>query len=801
MRRVPFFFGTPPKPPSHAIGSLAPYHHEDAQFPALGSPSMLSRPPLDYKTAATHGLTTSASSSSLFRTSLPTVVETRRDRQFTQQCNTLDAKLEASQHSAAKTILSTLPASEHKAWLKKLQQSLQTNTPMTTNAPTVKTYYKRHFKPYFIAPVPLTYATPSTTTVTAGQKDTHSSNYWDDLARAIYGEKCHRCQAQPVSRKRIVRPSSQVHYRYPSAPDIDEVATARSPAEPSHDTLLRDECLSKHSFQYVSYDVQHTAYLRKLLPDTTPKDSLSYLLDTTQAAAMDLKGRRASQHTAMWTRLEQSMKRDLSTTPIQQWFQLLQQYSALCEALNTKSEPTKTRLVSNHDSEFTATSNRHKPFIGTGVNHFPPSHRLRKRAQRAERFVHSLLLQQTSFECAPPLRQHLINPIFSPPAVILPPENSSALIFQQHSFPFCSFRPRSFWDSDAPILRQHFPQTFATRIPIFDFRTPLQLSDTIAPIFRSHCQLTFSPFRTSFSCVGVFDVWRLGVSDQPLYIHNAFCDHFGSSISQFGSTLHSLHQEYMGIHWTDYDGIFRRDLFPHTPAIQTHLRTIERALVFCQHHKNQQEESRTDLTRAQPIKAGQLLLMTDPTSEVSTLAYRPFGPPLGRLFLSSSHGCASTSPSSTLWTPGLASLPTQHYCPPSPLDEYEAFLDTRTAQLSTNEDSTISILCASLLYDPSSSSDVLAEHGTLLNADTAPFFSGSNMSPRTSSSSDESLVSRPRFVQDSLSPFSLFDQQQQSPIQLFTPPGKTLTYEGYSSFKSTLCSSSFLFQMPLFVNI
>ena len=148
---------------------------------------------------------------------------------------------------------------------------------------------------------------------------------------------------------------------------------------------------------------------------------------------------------------------------------------------------------------------------------------------------------------------------------------------------------------------------------------PLHLSDTIAPIFRSHCQLTFSPLRTSFSCVGTFDVWRLGVSDQPVSLRNDFCDHFGSSDSQNGSSLHSIYQEYMGIHRNDYDGISRRDLFPHTPAIQMHLCTINRALVFCQHYNNQQEESRTDLTRAQPIKAGQPLLMTDPTSEVNTL--------------------------------------------------------------------------------------------------------------------------------------------------------------------------------------
>ena len=160
--------------------------------------------------------------------------------------------------------------------------------------------------------------------------------------------------------------------------------------------------------------------------------------------------------------------------------------------------------------------------------------------------------------------------------------------------------------------------------------------------------------------------------------------------------------------------------------------------------------------------------------------YRPFGPSYGRLTLSLSHGCATTFPSSALWTQGLTSLPIQHYCLFSPLDGYDAPKHTRLALPPTSEDnSTVSTsqtsTCAQFAataYDAS------------YDTNAKLFSYGSNgLLSTPSSSRDESFANRFHSVQTCVSPLSQFDQQQQYFLPTNSPPYKILTYEGYSSFQ------------------
>lgn len=586
MHRRPLLFGTPATPCPSACGSLVHFSIADAAFPPLphrGLP-MASPNSVSSTSSSMSSFTYSAdvavrrmepafahvlgATSQPTRPSLPCTIPsttmTRSENRLEMAICNLDDKLEKFQYEGAKHILSNLLASTRDAWLKKLHHSLKHNVPMVTPTPPAKQYYKTRFRPIFTDAVPLTYA-DSTRGPTADDAFRapmfRRYSIWTDRALATYASMDFSAAFFQQKRRKVCRPSSQVHLRHrlpiPGLCSTTSDVTTIPWVTPQQKSSL-------HVFQFATHSSQHASYCKTLLDKDT--NMFGYLITKIPRTPQDTKGYHRTLQQSMFSQLDARLKYGLATTPIEHWDALTSSLFAswkICSSL----KPTTERHETTDGKDTHPTLHRDYP-IGLGISHFSPKHRLHRRVHRAQCFFELQQIQQWSIQCAPGSRQHL-DTISD---VQLVGRNLSALIFQQHSSSFNS--PRipllgSIEDSQSPVyisfvgddflkfpraptFRLHgtFAQHRDTFIPLFTFL------DSNAPQFRQHNQVSSYDsiqFPSPILCAPLLRQHLIG---------------YGSLISTLETTVHT------GNPVDTHCGISNPSLFPYVPSLSfTHLRT------------------------------------------------------------------------------------------------------------------------------------------------------------------------------------------------------------------------------------
>ena len=564
-------------------------------------------------------------------------------------------------------------------------------------------------------------------------------------------------------------------------------------------------------FQFLTHSTQHEHYIK----DLNDRDafSLSYVLAHSGQTPVDTKGKLRQQKAVLKHHLETRLRCELSLAPWHMWPRIVEQHLllwSLQQTLASRKEqnlPTSdSHTATGHNSAPTVPGYVEMANVGTGIDHFPPCHRLQKRRQRA------IQLQQTFLECAPSLRQHLTNFSLSPPVFLLPYENASALPFPLHSFPFCSLRLCSLWGLDAPLLRQHFPQTFATPIPVFDSRTHSVGISCLGNLFG--VPLSGIPYNNSHSLLVHSHLNHHFSQCAPnLKQHLHFCSANSPDPEIDNALLFELHDFQsslyvrMGIFANTYFGISSHDLFPHAQTAVPH--TSHKGS-FNVESMSQQHFDKRPSKEQEPkaIKLGHFHQECSQGPEQFT--YWPLGAPHAIVLFSRHgiqlpcgywrresppdcsslrlrHGYVATFPSSTLWAQGLhalrdTTLGNDFECTPmnwtnSTFNSYDAFGCFHIGRIISNTAHTFT-------------ERMLEEYEASFNANTAhetlSFYGNNSPLSGPSSSSDESFANRPHCVQTRVSPFSQFDQQQQCSLPNNSPSCKILTYEGYSSFQMSV---------------
>ena len=469
------FFGTPPQPRDAAMGSLGSctFVYDNKNFPSLvpgseqarDSNGFYKQAPLSPEQAHEHGsgsgqarnhgvtfkeaiLYKPNSSNTLpedYHTPAPTMAngsspmgttcapttnlrQTRRDKQFAQQCLDLGEQIFTQQHEAAKIILKTLHESEHDPWLERLRMALQCEQPMTDTAkqsPAVKAYYKKKFTPFYTdtTPMPLprafgpTYDHATTIGPTMRCYDT-----WTDYALEIYGTVDPSPPKTSFHKRRIVRSSSSVRCNNLPSMKLSSSSSNTLPSYHEPTTTTSSSIGSKYEYQYSSHQQQHDAYAKLLGNDDNPFD---YLVAYSKPIPLDTVGKFRRDSQLLYLNFETQMRRDLQILPIWQWSNVLSKYSKLLSFLQT------LRPQCPQKDEVPLAQRSYLPYddIGTGIAHHKPAHRLQKRRQRHLRFVHIACSQNSHTSRAPTSRQHRTNVVL---AELLHEAAIAPLDFRQH---------------------------------------------------------------------------------------------------------------------------------------------------------------------------------------------------------------------------------------------------------------------------------------------------------------------------------------------------------------------------------
>lgn len=413
MRRTPMFFGTPPHLCRNSLDAMrsTTYAYGEAQFPPLPQQRTIPSLPALGGQVPSYRQKLLADQRDLPRM-LPRpnpftttcTIPSRRDSQFSDKCMRLDAQLESSQFEAAKAILNTMDPKFHDSWLHRLSRALKKNIPMvapTTSAPMPKRpLYKKNIIFYHD-----TIDLPQST-MTDGYAGLNSAddltpfpkqcryNFWTDLAIAVYGTKENGLEDQVATisrRRRVIRPSSYVRLSKAVEPGIPTLQAM----DQDHRDIYASH--SKHAFQYSSYDQQHGSYLR-YLSDETPgltgeMGSLTYLLKTAGPPA-DATGKRRWQRNHFERIIELSLQQELQNTTQECWTAIVDkhllykkfQQSILCHS-TSHTIPTLSPLQQHLNLPSQLAS------VGTGIAHFPRSHRLWKRHYRSCAFRQNMSLR------------------------------------------------------------------------------------------------------------------------------------------------------------------------------------------------------------------------------------------------------------------------------------------------------------------------------------------------------------------------------------------------------------------------
>ena len=454
---------------SSSSGSIqhlrTPYAHEDLAFPTLGRPTT---PSLSANVAVWQmkptfasvlGQTTQPLKPSMPST-LPTTTMIRSENRLEMALCTLDDKLEKFQYEGAKHILSNLPPSTRNAWLKQLHHSLKHNVPMVSPTPPVKKYYKTYFRPIFTDAVPLSYADSNSGSIPDDAFRApvfRKYNVWTDRALATYATMDFSPAFFQQKRRKIYRPSSQVHCRH-RLPLPDSCPITQDATTIPHVNYQQRNSL--HVFQFSTHSRQHETYCKALLDAPT----FDYLTSRTPCTPTDTKGYHRTLQRSMLSQLEARLKYGLATTPMEHWDTLTSNLFTswqLCLSLRPATDQSKTSPCTDIEPTFYCDYP-----IGLGLSHFSPKHRLHRRVHRAHRFFHFQQAQKWSIKCAPNSRQHLD----TLSDVQFVGGNSSALIFQQHSLPFNSLSIPLF----GPMEDSHSPVyiSFVGDDPLKSLRAP-----------------------------------------------------------------------------------------------------------------------------------------------------------------------------------------------------------------------------------------------------------------------------------------------------------------------------------------
>ena len=438
MRRSPLFFGTPSQPSQ--CGTLT-YLHNESAFPALGpvqafSPEQAtsSMSSISHRSTPSHNyLRAVLQPSTMPPTDLsPCAAKpsmSRKDCQFQVQCEQLDAKLEAYQHDGAKTILANMYASEHSDWLKRLRHCLTNDVPMTKPTPAPKKqYYKRSFRTYYIDTFQPPTMVPYVTVLPQTKPTPY--NYWTHAAIFVYGDShtgSDRHTNATTQKPKCVRPSS-----YVKTLQLSQSAQVNTAPLLDEHVVLPTISGSRHTYQYLTHRKQHDAYNQFLL-----SEDITCLGYTSLQKNKDSIGTFRAQQRHLHQSLDLYLRRELNMQNTDNWLPVLQQATTLLKLLRTM-EPTKRRLrvakstastglnVSTH----TAVRGSCSYYIGIGIDHLKPAHRLQKRYRRHIAFVQSIARSQNSHpSCAPASRLHGTDVVL---AKLLHEAAIAPLDFRQH---------------------------------------------------------------------------------------------------------------------------------------------------------------------------------------------------------------------------------------------------------------------------------------------------------------------------------------------------------------------------------
>ena len=426
-RRQPLLLGTPSCATSTRSGSLHTlrcFSYDDSAFPKLPgttvAPQDLSaKPSSTFKDAMMKTVrSVPAVPPPTFQSSnLPT--DTRRDRQFEQQCISLEDKIVEQQHEAAKTILRNLHSGDHDPWLVRLRSALLGEEPFTYSKPTPKpkSLYKKAFIPYFTDTTPMP---PSSTTVLVHKPTMRDSNIlhyddWTDYAIEYYGQRHSTVPTLIPKRKRVLRQSSTIRpCQKVSIPATTtpsrSMATTRPNGAPALTNELRRSPSSKYEFQYSSYHQQHTAYWKQL---DEPHTELQYCnhryfghslrgnMENKGDRAlngMDIKGRTKHHGRSLLRVLDHKIQSVLYHVDPASW-KLHLQFLQLCLNTYCTKQTSGSDTAGSTMSHQRIRSYKSPPHIGLGIAHFSLRHRIQRRAQR-------LLKSIAQKASAPHLRLH-----------------------------------------------------------------------------------------------------------------------------------------------------------------------------------------------------------------------------------------------------------------------------------------------------------------------------------------------------------------------------------------------------------